>query len=195
MCHEWYSMGTYYSGKCPRLYTVIRRKMVMTTTSFWRSHGREVPSLSDLLFLRNLSLPSLVICLCLPDSVPSPLPAGQEGRGRSGQFAETISPSIPLPSFPPLSQHCKAPCPLWLLTLMWARERLRSGLACVWATDRERAPAPVCMRLHLCVCDRPKSTTKESSDCFCSITTSSFCVQQTRVKCVLSALLLWLMCW
>lgn len=102
-------------------------------------NGRKVSCWFDLLFH-------------LPDSVPSPLPAGQEGRGRSGQFGEKIPPSILLPSCPPLSQHYKAPCPLWLLTLMWARKRPRSRLARVCATGK-RAPVLRSMCARMCAID------------------------------------------
>ncbi len=93
-------------------------------------------------------------------SFPSPSPAGQEAA-RSGQLKEMIPPflpplSLPLSPSPSLSRHYKAPCPLWLLTLTWARKRLRSGFGCVcvWACYRERQSNWVCVSAcaYVCVC-------------------------------------------
>lgn len=66
----------------------------------------------------------------------------------------SLSPSLSL-AFSSLSQHYKAPCPLWLLTLTWARKRLRSGLARVRYREGEREAEFVCacgcLRAYMCV--------------------------------------------
>lgn len=81
----------------------------------------------------------------------------------------SLSPSLSL-AFSSLSQHYKAPCPLWLLTLTWARKRLRSGLASVRYREEERGWVCVCVwvfeSIYVCARPRHKSTTKQSSDCW-----------------------------
>lgn len=81
----------------------------------------------------------------------------------------SLSPSLSL-AFSSLSQHYKAPCPLWLLTLTWARKRLRSGLACVRYREGERGRVCVCVwvfeSIYVCARPRHKSTTKQSNDCW-----------------------------
>lgn len=44
-----------------------------------------------------------------------------------------------------LSQHYKATCPLQLLSLMWARKRLRSEFACVFSLEKDGVTGYFCV--------------------------------------------------
>lgn len=147
------SWGIKMSAKWPKLYSVIgwKESFMFSAFHFERSCGRKVSSLSDLLFLRILSSLSRHLSVSLTP-VPSPLAAGQEGRGRSGQFEETFPPSIPLPSFPSLSAlQSSLSTLITYINVSNKKPTLRVG-PCVSA-GRGRAPAPVCVWLCQCVID------------------------------------------
>lgn len=146
------------------------------------------------------------VTISFPDSFPNlfslPPFACRIGDGEEWTVKGDDPCLPPLSSFPPLSlafsslsQHYKAPCPLWLLTLTWARKRLRSGLACVRYREGERLS--LCVRVgvweHICVCSAQTQVNNQTEEWLlgCCITTNSFLVQQSRDKRVFSACLLW----
>lgn len=140
----------------------------------WAVNAGKVRNWFDLLFhhifTSSLSPARVTISFLihsLHPSLPSPSPAGQQAE-RSGQLKEMIprSLSLSVTLSPLLSQHYKASCPLWLLTLTWARKRQQSGSACVCASEKESMSEFVHVCVCVCVQPKHKSTTKQSSDCW-----------------------------
>lgn len=87
----------------------------------------------------------------------------------SGQLKE-MTPSLAHCLF----QHYKASCPLQLLTLTWARKRLHSEAACIFAEETEWLSG------HVYVCRLQLRR----------LTTNDFLVRQTREKLAISAWML-----